>query len=78
MLVGMCRRWKALNSFLTRALVSPCAEAAGIQDEVEAEAKDEGSSAVPHHRQHQVPTGCHLSTCEIGLFGCPQHRAGMQ
>lgn len=62
--------WKTWNSFLTRVLISP---RPGIQDEAEAE--DEDGSAAPHR---QVPTGRHLSTCEIGVFGLPQRKAGAQ
>ena len=70
----MCRRC-TLNPFPTQTLISPYPEAAGIDDKEDAEAKDEGSSAAPHHCHHQVPTGHQLSTCGVQVLGCvhPQH-----
>ena len=71
----MYRRSKPLNPFPTQTLISPYPEAAGIDDKEDAEAKDEDSSAAPHHCHHQVPTGHQLSTCGVQVLGCvhPQH-----
>lgn len=55
------RRSEPLKTFPTRPHISLYPESAGIDDKEDAEAKDEGSSAAPQHRHHQVPMGHQLS-----------------
>lgn len=59
---GISRGWRAWKCFLTTALICPYPEAAGIDDEEKAEAKDERSHKAPHQCQHQIGTGLLLST----------------